>query len=138
MAPTRKKNPTPEELTRKCLKTYDTVHFRKFFKTLAKHAFSRGKTLIFGRLNIPYCKAFSGPKGHPLLRQNVKCGPFCKAKFSRTHPLKWHTHSIPSIGRCCSLLQFEVKRPVLISLITAVASHPKTKKAFYYKLDIKF
>ena len=65
---------------------------------MAKHAIFRGETLISVR-NRPCCKAFWGPKRHPFLRQNIKSGPFCKAKLSRTHPLKWHTHSIPGIGR---------------------------------------
>ncbi len=87
------------KLTRKCSKTYDFVFLGKFFNlTLAKHAFLRGETLISGR-NKPCCKAFWGPKRHPFVRQNVKSGPFCKAKFSGTHPLKWHTRSIPVIGR---------------------------------------
>ncbi len=47
----------------------------------------------------PVVRHFGGQKGTPLVRQNVKSGPFCKAKFSRTHPRKWHTCSIPRIGR---------------------------------------
>ncbi len=83
------------KLTRKCPKTYDSMHLRKFFNlTLAKHAFLGGETLIFGR-NRPCCKAFWGPKRHPSVRQNVKSRPVCKAKFPRTHPLRWHTRSIP-------------------------------------------
>ena len=87
-----------EKLTRKCPKMYDSVHLGKFFNLiLAKHAFFRGETSISGR-NRPCCKAFWGPKRNPFVRQNVKSGPLCKAKFSRTHPLKWHTRSIPGIG----------------------------------------
>ncbi len=72
---------------------------RKFFNlTLAKHAFFRGETYISGR-NGPYFKAFFGPIRHPFVRQNVKNAAFCKAKVSRTHPLKLHTHSIPGIER---------------------------------------
>ncbi len=88
-----------EKLTRKCLKTYHSVHLRKLFNlTFAKHAFFRGETLLFGK-NGPLCKAFLGPKRHPFVRQNLKSGPFLKAKFSQTHPSKWHTRSIPGIGR---------------------------------------
>ena len=75
------------------------MHLRKFFNlALAKYAFFRGETLISGR-NRPYCKAILWPKRHPFVRQNVKSGPFCKAKFSQTHPLRWHTRNIPGIGR---------------------------------------
>ena len=77
-----------EKLTRKHIKMHGSVHLRKFFSlTLAKHAFFRGESLTFGR-NRPSCKAFLGRKRHPFVRQNIKSGPSCKAKFSRTHPLK--------------------------------------------------
>ena len=69
--------------------------------TLAKHAFFRGEILISDR-NRSCRKAVLGPKRHPFGRQNVKIGPFCKhgkAKLSWTHPLKWHSCSIPGIGR---------------------------------------
>ena len=83
----------------KCLKMYDLAQLRKclHFK-FAKIAYFTGETLIFSWKG-PLCKTLFWSKGDPFVRQNFKNGPFCKAKFSQTHPVKWHTHSILCIGR---------------------------------------
>ncbi len=85
----------PGKLGKNCLKMYDSEDFRKFSPLKsAKHAFFRGETSILTRKG-PCCKALLRPKRDPFVRQNLKSKPLCKAKFSKTHPLKWHIRVYP-------------------------------------------
>ncbi len=69
---------------------YDSLDLQKILRLkLAKHAFFRGETSIF-RNKGPFYKALLGPKRDPFVRQNLKCGPLCKAIFRQTIPVKWH------------------------------------------------
>ena len=77
---------------------YDSVDLLKILRLkLAKYAFFRGETSIFGKKG-PFCKTLLRPKRDPYVRQNFKCGPLCKATFCKTIPVKWHIRIYRVLG----------------------------------------